>query len=198
VVAIQHGKQILNLAASFQIVEPGLDHQDAMPAAPCPNTLPSEAELSAKIANSVPKQFKPYFTKPWPMELRPVDPVDVLNPKQRPPSQAVWLRARQALPDNESIHQSVLAYMSDLSLLDTASRPHAVSFLSRRMAMSSLDHAMWFHRPFKADDWLLYSQHSPSASGARGFSQGQVFDSNGRLVASVAQEGLMRLLPDKA
>lgn len=197
VVAIQHGKQIFNMAASFQILETGLEHQDAMPPAPRPNTLPSEAELSAKIANSVPEKFKPYFTKPWPMELRPVDPVDVLNPKKRPPTQAIWLRARQKLPNDEAIHQSVLAYMSDLSLLDTATRPHAVSFLSRRMVMSSLDHAMWFHRPFKADEWLLYSQHSPSASGARGFIEGKVFDADGHLVASVAQEGLMRLSPQK-
>ena len=155
VIAIQHGKQIFNLAASYQIEEGGLDHQDEMPDVPGPETLPSETELAAQIAESVPKKFKPYFTKPWPMEVRPVDPVDVLNPAKRPPAQAVWLRARNPLPEGVAIHQSVLAYMSDLSLLDTSTRPHAVSFLSHRMHMASLDHAMWFHRPFKADEWLL-------------------------------------------
>ena len=193
VIAIQHGKQIFNLAASFQIDEEGLNHQSEMPSAPAPETLPSEAELAARIADSVPERFKPYFTKPWPMEVRPVDPVDVLNPDKRPPAQSIWFRARNPLPDEVAIHQSVLAYMSDLSLLDTSTRPHAVSFLSKRIQMASLDHAMWFHRPFKADEWLLYVQDSPSASGARGFSRGQVFNQAGVMVASVAQEGLMRV-----
>ena len=197
VIAIQHGKQIFNLAASFQIEEGGLDHQDEMPDVPAPETLPSEAELAARIADSVPKKFKPYFTKPLPMEVRPVDPVDVLNPDKRSPTQAVWFRARNPLPDEVAIHQSVLAYMSDLSLLDTSTRPHAVSFLSHRMHMASLDHAMWFHRPFQADEWLLYAQDSPSASGARGYSRGKVFDRHGALVASVAQEGLIRLSAGK-
>ena len=197
VIAIQHGKQIFNLAASFQIDEGGLDHQDEMPAVPDPEGLPSEAQLAARIADSVPQKFKPYFTKPWPMEVRPVDPVDVLNPDKRSPSQAVWFRARNPLPDEVAVHQSVLAYMSDLSLLDTSTRPHAVSFLSHRMHMASLDHAMWFHRSFQADEWLLYAQDSPSASGARGFSRGKVFDRQGALVASVAQEGLIRLSAEK-
>lgn len=197
VVAIQHGKQIFNLAASYQIEEGGLDHQDEMPVVPEPETLPSEAELALRIAESVPEKFKPYFTKLWPMELRPVDPVDVLNPDRRPPSQAMWMRARNPLPNDIAVHQSVLAYMSDLSLLDTSTRPHAVSFLSHRMHMASLDHAMWFHRPFKSDEWLLYAQDSPSASGARGFSRGKVFDRQGALVASVAQEGLIRVGVEK-
>ena len=197
VIAIQHGKQIFNLAASFQIQETGLEHEDERPEVPGPEGLLNAAELAERIVDKIPETYRPYFTKSWPMEMRPVDPVDPLQPEKRPPIQHLWFRVPDPLPDDVAIQQSVLAYMSDLSLLDTCTRPHALGFLNRRVQMASLDHAMWFHRPFRADEWLLYSQDSPSASGARGFSRGKVFDREGRLVASVAQEGLVRVHPEK-
>jgi acyl-CoA thioesterase-2 len=193
VIAIQHGQQILNLAASFQIPEGGLDHQLPMPDAPAPELLPSEAALWRRIVDRVPEKYRPYFTPERPIELRPVAPLDLLDPPAAEPLQHMWFRVRGRLPDDVALHQSALAYMSDMSLLDTATRPHATNFLNPRMQAASLDHAMWFHRPFRADEWLLFSQDSPSASGARGFARGAVYARDGRLVASVAQEGLIRL-----
>ena len=158
------------------------------------NDLPSEHDLRRKIIKNVPEEFKDSFNKEWPVEVRPIDPVDLMNPQPKIPQNLVWFRAKSSLPENVSLHQCVLAYMSDMSLLDTCTNPHGINFMSPNLQSASLDHAMWFHRPFKADEWLLYSQDSPSASGARGFNRGSIFDTSGNLVASVAQEGLIRVI----
>ncbi len=193
VIAVQHGRQIFNLAASFQVAEEGLDHQRTMPEAPDPAVLTSEAELRKRVLDRLPGEYRGYFSREWPIEVRPLHPVDLFNPSAMCAAQQLWFRVPGCLPDDVAIHQSVLAYMSDMTLLDTATRPHGVNFLNPRLQAASLDHAMWFHRAFRADQWLLFAQESPSASGARGFSVGSVFDRDGRLVASVAQEGLIRM-----
>ena len=192
VVAIQHGKQIFTLAASFQTIEEGFEHQSAMPDAPDPESLPTEQELRAQIIEQLPEQARAWFLRPRPIEMRPVEPVNFLKPEKRPPNQMVWFRATGRLPDDHALHQCVLAYASDTTLLDTALRPHRISWFDNSVQMASLDHAMWFHRPFRADEWLLYVQDSPSASGARGFNRGEIYKRDGTLVASVTQEGLMR------
>jgi acyl-CoA thioesterase-2 len=193
VVAIQHGKAIFNLAASFQIDEPGLEHEIGMPDVPGPEGLPNEVELREKHAHRIPEKFRSSFLRPRPIEVRPIDPIDEFAPEKRPPFQNVWFRAVDTLPDDRALHQCVLAYASDLTLLDTSALPHAISWWSERLQTASLDHAMWFHRQFRADEWLLYAQDSPRAAGARGFNRGSIFTRAGELVASVAQEGLIRL-----
>ncbi|HKC52139.1 MAG TPA: acyl-CoA thioesterase II [Myxococcota bacterium] len=192
VVAIQHGRAIFNMQASFQIDEPGLEHQLSMPDVPPPETLQNEIELRRRVADRLPEKMRPYFLRDRPIEVRPVDPVDEFEPEPRAPLQNVWFRAVDALPDDRALHQCVLAYASDLTLLDTSTLPHAISWWSEKLQTASLDHAMWFHRPFRADDWLLYAQDSPRAAGARGFNRGTVFTRDGDLVASVTQEGLIR------
>jgi acyl-CoA thioesterase-2 len=194
VVAIQHGRAIFNLQASFQLDEPGLEHQLPMPAdVPGPEGLPNERELRARVADRLPEKMRASFLRDRPIEVRPIDPVDEFDPKPRPPRQNVWFRAVDTLPDDRALHQCVLAYASDLTLLDNSTLPHAINWWSEKFQTASLDHAMWFHRPFRADQWLLYVQDSPSASGARGFNRGSVFTRGGELVASVTQEGLIRL-----
>ena len=193
VVAIQHGKQIFNLAASFQIHEQGLDHQLSIPEVPGPEGLANDVELHSRLAGDFPEKFRAYFSRSRPIELRPVAPLDLTDPAAAPPVQDVWFRVIGSLSDDPSIHQCALAYMSDMTLLDTTTNPHAINFLNPRLQAASLDPAVWFHRPFRADEWLLYSQDSPSASGARGFARGSVFDQSGALVASMAQEGLIRV-----
>ena len=192
VVAIQHGKQIFTLAASFQTPEEGFEHQSTMPNAPDPESLPTEEELRAKIIEQLPEQARAWFLRPRPIEMRHVEPTNFLKPEKRPPNQMVWFRATGRLPDDYALHQCVLAYASDTTLLDTALRPHRISWFDNSVQMASLDHAMWFHRPFRADEWLLYVQDSPSASGARGFNRGEIYKRDGTLIASVVQEGLMR------
>jgi len=193
VVAIQHGRQIFNMSVSFQIVEPGLEHQMEAPIVPKPDTLPSEDDFRRQMADTVPAEFREHFLRQRPIELRPVDRADVFRPEKRPPQQAVWVRATGALPEDVALQQCVLAYASDMTLLDTSLLPHGIGWFDNRVQMASIDHAMWFHRPFRADSWLLYVQDSPSASGARGFNRGLVFTEDGKLVASVTQEGLMRV-----
>ena len=149
------------------------------------------------MADKVPEEYREHFLRPRPIELRPVDRLEIFGPPKRPPHQAVWVRATAKLPDATALQQCVLAYASDMTLLDTALLPHGIGWYSNKVQIASLDHAMWFHRPFRADEWLLYVQDSPSASGARGFSRGLVYDRGGRLVASVAQEGLIRLRDDR-
>ncbi|MEX2208927.1 MAG: acyl-CoA thioesterase II [Myxococcota bacterium] len=195
VVAIQHGKAIFNLAASFQVDEPGLEHQIQMPDVPGPEGLLNEVQLREKHADRIPEKFRSTFLRDRPIEVRPLDPVDEFAPEKKPPFQNVWFRAVDALPDDRALHQCVLAYASDLTLLDTSNLPHGVSWWSEKFQTASLDHAMWFHRPFRADEWLLYAQDSPRAAGARGFNRGSVFTRAGELVASVTQEGLIRLRP---
>lgn len=192
VVALQHGRPIFNMAASFQISEAGVEHQAPMPLLPGPEGLPNKTELGEKVAQTAPEAIRPYLTHRRTIEIRPIDPVDPLQPEVRPPQRAVWLRVPGTLPDNPAIHRAVLAYASDYSLLGTALLPHGLSFLQRQVQAASLDHAMWFHRDFRIDEWLLYVMDSPSASNARGLSRGSFFTRDGKLVASVAQEGLMR------
>ena len=196
VVAIQHGRAIFNMSISFQVAEDGFDHQMPMPEAPGPDGLKDERALREEWLAALPDPDQDAFFSERPMEIRPVDPVNVFAPEARPPQQMCWMKARNPLPDDPRLHQCVLAYLSDWSLLDTATLPHAVSFAQSNLQVASLDHAMWFHRPFRADEWLLYVQDSPSASGARGFNRGLIFDRRGRLVASAAQEGLIRLHPE--
>ncbi len=192
VVAIQHGHQIFTLAASFQVEEQGFEHQFEMPQAPDPESLPAESQLRAKAVEKLPEEERGWFTRPRPIEMRHVEPVEFFKPEKREPRQMVWFRATGKLPDDLSLHQCLLAYASDMTLLDTATRPHRIGWFDRTIQMASIDHAMWFHRPFRADEWLLYAQDAPSASGARGFNRGAIYRRDGTLVASVAQEGLMR------
>jgi len=193
VVAIQHGRQIFHMSVSFQVPEPGLEHQIDPPKVPPPDDLPSEDDFRRKYADKVPEQYREHFLRKRPIEIRPVDRIDIFSPVKRPPHQAVWVRATGELPADVALQQCVLAYASDMTLLDTGLAPHGIGWFDPRVQMASIDHAMWFHRPFRADKWLLYVQDSPSASGARGFNRGMIYDDSGVLVASVAQEGLMRL-----
>jgi acyl-CoA thioesterase-2 len=188
VVAIQRGRAIFHLSASFQKVERGPEHQVPMPDAPDPATLEPWAEWMTERMGGVSDAVKQWFLRERPIEVRYVEP-------EGPPGaarQLVWIRARGRLPDSLLLHQCVVAYASDLTLLDTAQIPHGITWADPRYQVASLDHAMWFHRTFRADDWLLYVQESPSAAGARGLCMGHLFTREGRLVVSVAQEGLMR------
>lgn len=196
VVAIQHGRAIFNMSISFQIEEQGLSHQMPMPEAPGPDDLPDESELRKKWAEQLPEAFSEALDRDRPIEVRPIDPQDPLRPEKRAPFQMCWMKSRDPLPDDQRLHQCVLAYLSDWSLLDTATLPHAVSFMRDNIQMASLDHAMWFHRPFRADEWLLYVQDSPSAGGARGLNRGLIYSRAGELVASAVQEGLIRIHAD--
>jgi acyl-CoA thioesterase-2 len=193
VVAIQHGAAIFAMSASFHVAEDGYDHAFSMPEVPQPEDLPSEKEIAARFIDKLPDNIRRYFERERPIELRPVNlgrflgaggPVDAC--------QHVWIRATGPLPDDPAIHSCVLAYASDMTLLDTALVPHGTSVFSPDIQPASLDHAMWLHRPFRADEWMLYVQDSPSAQGARGLTRGTIYDRQGTLVASVAQEGLIR------
>jgi len=192
VVAIQHGKQIFNLAASFQVPEQGFEHQVSMPDVPQPEDLPSERELRKAIEDKLPEAIRKHFARPRPIEIKPINPQDYIDPEKMEPYQNLWFRARKEVGDDIALNQCILAYASDMTLLDTGLRPHGVSWVSGKLQSASLDHAMWFHRPIRVNDWMLYSQDSPSASGARGFNRGSIYTRDGGLVASVAQEGLIR------
>jgi len=192
VVAIQHGEQILNLAASFQVAEKGFTHQSPMPKVKMPDELKSEDELRQLAKDHIPKEFQKQFARPRPIELKPVDPRQMISPTPTEPKKQMWLRARGRVPDDPALQQCLLAYASDMGILDTATKPHGVNWFTGGVQMASLDHAMWFHEPFNISDWLLYTMDSPSASGARGFNRGEIFTEGGKLVASVTQEGLMR------
>jgi acyl-CoA thioesterase-2 len=193
VVAIQHGQPIFSMAASFHRPEPGFDHQIPMPAVPPPESLPGDKELLDRFQHRMPANMRRYFERERPIELRSVGLRNYLRPEKAEPVQHVWIRATGPLPDDRALHQCVLAYASDFTLLDTSLLPHARTLFDPDLMLASLDHALWFHRPFRADHWLLYSQDAPSASGARGFNRGSVFTREGLLVASVAQEGLVRV-----
>jgi acyl-CoA thioesterase II len=198
VVAIQHGRQIFHMSVSFQVHESGLEHQIDAPSVPPPDRLPGEEEFRRRYAHLIPAELRDYFLRTRPIEVRPVDGEDMFRAEKRPPRQIVWVRATAPLPSDMALHQCVLAYASDLTLLETSMLPHGISWFDRRLQIASLDHAMWFHRPFRADEWLLYVQDSPSASGARGFGRGLIYAADGRLVASVTQEGLIRLRGEKS
>jgi len=190
VVAIQHGQPILTMSASFQVSEPGLDHQSAMPAAPPPESLRDLAVVEAEAIERMPHKVSGYFRNQRPFEFRAVSPDDYLTREKRPASKLVWFRVLGELPDDQSLHRCLLTYVSDYHLLATATMPHGVNFLE--MQVASIDHAIWFHRDVRVDDWMLYAIESPSASGARGFSRGSIYARDGVLVATVAQEGLIR------
>ncbi|HSN71099.1 MAG TPA: acyl-CoA thioesterase II, partial [Steroidobacteraceae bacterium] len=193
VVAIQHGRQIFHLSASFQIDEEGFSHQVPMPAVPPPEKLKDTVTWSREIMHRIPEKMRRFYEHQRPFEFRPVRLHDPSDPTPDEPIKRVWFRAVDRVPDGEALHRCLLAYVSDYHLLDTATLPHGISYANSDLQMASLDHAMWFHRPVRVDDWLLYSIESPSASGARGLARGHVFDRTGRLVASTAQEGLIRL-----
>lgn len=192
VVAIQHGRPIFHLSASYQVQESGLEHQSQPPEVPGPDGLLSETDLRKREAERVPEKWRHIFTRARPIEIRHVNPVSMFAKETLPPVQHAWMRATAKLPDDPALHQCVLAYASDMTLLDTSLNPHPVSFMSDDFQSASLDHAMWFHRPFRADEWLLYAMDSPSASGARGFNRGEIWTRDGQLVASCTQEGLIR------
>src|SRR4051794_7514616 len=193
VVAIQNGHAIFNLAASFQKEEPGLEHQDEMPEAPPPESLKTEQELIAEYTGRLPRMLRERATAERPFEMKPVDPpADPFLPSPRPPRRMIWLRAVDKLPDDPALHRYLLAYASDYSFVTTALLPHRVTWLTPGMQIASLDHVMWFHQPFRVDEWLLHVIDSPAAHGARGLVRGRVFARDGRLVASTAQEGLIR------
>lgn len=192
VVAIQHGEQIFNLSASFQLPEGGLDHQSPMPDVPPPEALPPAEAHYRELLPALPPAVRRLLELKRPFEFRPVEPPSFLNPPKAAPVRHIWFRAIDRLPDDEALHRCLLAYVSDYNLLETATMPHGLSFAQGALVMASIDHAMWFHRPVRVDGWLLYATDSPSASGARGFARGKIFATDGRLVASTCQEGLMR------
>jgi acyl-CoA thioesterase-2 len=196
VVAIQHGQQIFNMAASFQVAESGFEHQIDMPQVPSPESLHESGGPPPQLLARLPERVRRFFEQPRPFDFRAVQPIEYVHPRREAPSREIWFRAVGPLPDDEMLHRRLLAYVSDFFLLDTATLPHGTSLLRPTLVMASIDHAMWFHRPLRVDDWLLYAMESPSASGARGFARASVFARDGRLVASAAQEGLVRLRKD--
>lgn len=195
VTAIQHGQAIFNLSASFHRHEDGLEHQPTMPDVPPPEDLPSELTLIRDMADRIPESYRATWTQDRPIDFRPVAPVDPFRAEARAPERQVWLRAIGSMPDEPLLHQAVLAYASDYSLLTTALLPHAVAYRAPGLQLASLDHSLWLHRPFRADEWMLYTMDSPTAHGARGFSRGAIYSQTGELIASVAQEGLVRMRP---
>ena len=192
VVAIQHGRAIFSMAASFHKEEDGLEHQMAMPDVPPPEDVPSETELTETLIDRLPPLVKAYWQAERPIEMRPVDLSRYLSTDKREPSQLIWIRATGDLGQDPALHQCVLAYASDFTLLDTALVAHGRFVFDPNLMLASLDHALWFHAPFRADDWLLYAQDSPFSGAARAFCRGTFFTRDGRLVASTAQEGLVR------
>jgi acyl-CoA thioesterase II len=193
--AIQHGQPILSMIASFQKAEDGLEHQLPMPEVPAPESLKSSRELAQdwlRQRPDAPARIHEALVRNLAIEFRPIDPWNPLDPDTGGLTQQFWFRAAGTLPDDPMLHRCVLAYASDFNLLSTALRPHAMSYLDPRHAIASIDHALWFHRDLRADDWLLYTMDSPSAQNARGLSRGLIYDRGGRLVASVVQENLMR------
>ncbi len=192
VVAIQDGRPIFNLSASFQRKESSFEHQSTMPECAGPEGLKNQVDLWADRIDGVPKQFQSLVLAERPIELRPLDPVDPLNPEARPPEHKIWVRANGTLPDDVALHSYLLAYCSDFEFMISALRPHRATWLDPKMQVASIDHAMWFHRPFRMGEWLLHSIDSPSASGARGLVRGSFYNRDGQLVASTAQEGLIR------
>lgn len=193
VVAIQHGRAILNMSASFQIEEDGYSHQDEMPEVPPPEECLSRQQMMEKFRGSVSDELLDKFAKPFAIDLRHTETENLFQPEKKPARRSVWFRLETDLPAEYRLHSHLLAYASDMTLLQTCLRPHAQSMFDPKLQIASLDHAMWFHRPFRMDQWLLYVQDSPSASEARGFNRGNIYTRSGELVVSVAQEGLIRV-----
>jgi len=193
VVAIQHGRPIFTLAASFQLKQEGLDHQFEMPEVPMPEELSSESNVPEDSLAKVPQLMRRWFTRTGPFDFRPVMKTDVFNPHPQPPFSNIWFRLTEKIDVPDQMHRALMAYASDFHLVGTATLPHGISFIQDDLMMASLDHGMWFHRPARVDDWLLYSCDSPSSSGGRGLARGLIYDRNGRLVASTIQEGMIRV-----
>jgi len=193
VVAIQHGRPILNLAASFKTPEDGLEHQAAMPEVPGPEGLTSLVDINESMLDRVPEKMRRFLSHKPPFEFRPIEAPKFIEPGAREPVKHIWMRACGELPKEPELHRNLLAYVSDYELLGTATLPHAIDFSTKPLLMASLDHAMWFHRDARVDQWLLYTFDSPVSTGGRGFSRGQIFTRDGALVASTAQEGVIRV-----
>ncbi len=193
VVAKQHGRAIFNLAASFHGEETGFDHQEPMPDVPNPEMLVSEWTMARAISNQLPEKLKAIALKTRPIETRPINPVNPMKPDIRPAKRMIWYRAARQLSDDEALHRYLLAYISDFNFLAVALQPHGVSWMSPGIRMASLDHAIWFHRPFRLDQWLLHVVESPSAAGGRGLVRGHIYSEDGRLIATTAQEGVIRM-----
>ena len=198
VTAIQHGEAIFHLSASFHVHEAGAEHQAIMPDVPLPESLPSELDQIRHNVDQFPEQLRAVLTQDRPIDFRAVEPNRWHKGSAEAPSRQMWFRVVAPLPDEPIVHQAVVAYASDYGMLPTALMPHDMKYRDPRMQIASLDHTLWMHREFRADEWLLYSIDSPSLAGSRGFVRGQIFTRDGRLVASVAQEGLLRLREDKA
>lgn len=193
ITAIQHGRAIFNMSASFHIREPGLEHQVQMPAVPPPESLRSELDIIRERApEHLPEELHRVITQDRPIDFRLVEDIDPFNPSVQPPVRHIWLRANGQMPAETLAHEAVLAYASDYGLLGTALQPHGRTYRKGDIQVASLDHSLWFHASFRVDEWLLYVIDSPVSAGARGFARGSIFTRDGRLVASVAQEGLMR------
>lgn len=194
-VAVQHGRTIFVLSASFHIEEDGPEHATPKPDVPSPEVLPGIEQLKRALGDQIPDGVRQYLDRERPIEFRPVDATRYAPGaagRARRPSQQIWMRASGRLPDDPAIHRAVLAYLSDMTLLDTALVAHGKSVFDGSSQVASLDHAIWFHRSFRADEWMLYDQESPNAGGARGLTRGSLFSLDGRLIASVMQEGLIR------
>ena len=191
VVAIQHGQQVFHMSASFQNQQPGLEHQSPMPTVPLPESLTDIGQLVAQAGDITP-ELRGLFARQLPIEFRAVNPLEMMSGEVRTAECSFWFRAVDTMPDDVVLHRCLLAYASDFYLLRTAVQPHGIPFPSTKLRLATIDHAMWFHRPLRIDDWLLYSTDSPSASGSRGLARGAIFNRAGQLVASVAQEGLVR------
>ncbi|NND44588.1 MAG: acyl-CoA thioesterase II [Xanthomonadales bacterium] len=193
VVAIQHGRPIFTLSASFQLEQEGLEHQFEIPETPDPDALPIMREISPEDMAKAPQKLQRWFNRFGPFEFRTVLDQDPFDPVPRPPFKRFWFRLRGDMGDDQRMHRALLAYASDFHLIGTVTLPHGISFMKHDMAVASLDHAMWFHRPLRVNEWLLYDCDSPSASGGRGLARGLIFDRAGQLVASTAQEGMVRV-----
>jgi acyl-CoA thioesterase-2 len=190
--AMQNGRAILTMICSFQQTEEGFEHQAAMPEVKGPDGIPSQVELARMFRDYFPEKVRDIYTADKPIEMRVLDPVNIFAPAKKDPVKYLWMKADGSLPEDTDLHAKLLAYASDFNLLPTSLHPHARSYGQKGMQMASLDHSVWFHRPFRMDEWLLYAIDSPNAGGGRGFCRGQVFNQKGELVASVAQEGLIR------
>jgi len=192
VVAIQHGKQIFHMSASFQVAEEGWDYQHQMPQVPGPEGLLNRDELRSQWVDQIPEKLRGDFLRPRPIEIREIEPRDMITPKPADDRNHIWVRMRAAAGTSEAIQQCLLAYASDMYLLGTSLRPHGLTWFTGEMMTASIDHSMWFHAPIHLENWHLYTMDAPFTGGGRGFNRGMIFTQDGKLVASVAQEGLMR------
>jgi acyl-CoA thioesterase-2 len=197
VVAIQHGRPILNLAASFKQPEDGPEHQFEMPQVAGPEGLTSLVDINRAVLDQVPEKMRRFMAHQPPFEFRPVEPPKFIEPAARAPLKHVWMRACSKLPDDMALHRNLLAYVSDYELLATATLPLEIGFGRKPLQMASIDHAMWFHREARVDQWLLYAFDSPITIGGRGFCRGQIFSRDGKLIASTAQEGVIRVWDER-